>query len=630
MNQEHIHAYIDVSSLLPTTPDTEFEELIFLNRDNTLDYRMSGDTRRFFWFTDQTAFTRVQVYANPVLTANSGVEFSAIDVMLTTFPLSSRRNVDPVLIRSVLSVPPQRPLVCLPLPLPSVSAPRTTICERRGVRLPETWRRNKPKAAEVHPPVIPHLRTTATLPLPAAATRPYEWQDTYYRGMTTRTFLPLALFYTHENTWCPSCVYDPIRPYVYVGSHTGNIHRYNRDTRSFVDSLNTGTTTLSTAVVDPASRYAYFTANLVPSKIVKIDLESFQVISTLTLSVGMNYVQVTLMDPRGQYLYVCPYETTVARIVRIALSTFTQHAVLTLPGGIPYSSRKIVSGVIDPHGQYAYLGTAEYPASAVGKVIRVNLTTFAFDSMYGISPLIGQMEGVMGGFYYENRGIYSLAIDPHNRYLYIVIYGVYKPAGIEYITTFIHRWSLSQPFPIPGGPLPPTEEEYVSYDDPDVLAIYGHAVSAMAIAPSGRTGYVFAYRQPGKAYQIDLERMEIASTVELSAYEGWSSYGCLAMAPDGSYLYHSNTTSAGGLTPFSLSDNIGLSGPVNDPVQSGTEARSLLATQIDRIGQMSRPSSAPQRRGQRYALALSIRGRTTAEIQRAVYTLHVQLQALSR
>ena len=159
----------------------------------------------------------------------------------------------------------------------------------------------------------------------------------------------------------------------------------------------------SSAVVDPAGSYAYFTT---ANKIVKIDLNAFQRVGALLLEPGETNLASGVIDPAGNFAYFGIYTSNQpASVVKVDLTTFQRVGSLTFGGG----AESVQSAVMDPAGRYAYFG-ADGEGQTPGRVLRVDLATFQNDRSLTLSGTAEQFPE-------------SAVMDPAGRYGYFATQG---------------------------------------------------------------------------------------------------------------------------------------------------------------------------------------------------------------
>lgn len=176
-----------------------------------------------------------------------------------------------------------------------------------------------------------------------------------------------------------SAVVDPAGRYAYFGTGTppGQVVKVDLQTLERIGAVmlpggegEEPEKYLYSAVIDPAGRYAYFGTGTYPGKVVKIDLQSFERVSAITLEPGEEVLRAAVIDPAGQFAYFGT-DSFPAHVVKIDLGSFERVGALDLNEGI------LTSAVMDPAGQFAYFGLS------VGFVAKVDLASFTLtDSIY--------------------------------------------------------------------------------------------------------------------------------------------------------------------------------------------------------------------------------------------------------
>lgn len=88
--------------------------------------------------------------------------------------------------------------------------------------------------------------------------------------------------------------------------------------------LNTGENNITSARIDPGGGYAYFSAGVSSSVIIKVDLATFTRVESLTLNTGENSVFTGVIDPANCYAYHGTAEgASTGKIIKVRLSDFT-------------------------------------------------------------------------------------------------------------------------------------------------------------------------------------------------------------------------------------------------------------------------------------------------------------------
>jgi hypothetical protein len=183
-----------------------------------------------------------------------------------------------------------------------------------------------------------------------------------------------------------SAVIDPAGRYAYFGTRAlsqAKVIKIDLATFQRVDAitLNPGEEVLDAAVIDPAGAYAYFATagpnndpEVSRSRVVKIDLATFQRVGALTFSTGETEVHAAVIDAAGTYAYFAARGAgnSPAAVVKVDLRTFQRVGAAILNGA---AERDVLSAVIDPGGAFAYFGTT-HTATDPTRVVKVDLTTF--------------------------------------------------------------------------------------------------------------------------------------------------------------------------------------------------------------------------------------------------------------
>lgn len=303
----YISASLDVSTLIPSTPNTPFEYLLYFNSENTLAYLDSPsleDYRQFHILDPRSTITDVAVYTNPPINqANffANVGFQHIDILAT-----------PQLSNDPQSIVPE-----------------------------------------------PYLNRIVTF-------------------LNDLEFINCALL-------------DPNQLFIYFGTY-GTIFKFNVATFAIqqVIKLNywlfAKNLYVRFGVIDSTGAYAYF---LVADGVVfKIDLDTFSQVATLDLfSTGVQRFEdrdgAFLIDPFNRYLYICGQNvfTAATQVLKIDLSTFTVSQTMTIT--IPFF--RVFCAMIDNTGSFAYFsGTLGIARMDLSTLTITGFLTFASFSLYPV------------------------------------------------------------------------------------------------------------------------------------------------------------------------------------------------------------------------------------------------------
>jgi hypothetical protein len=219
-------------------------------------------------------------------------------------------------------------------------------------------------------------------------------------------------------------VVDTSAGFAYLSSpSTQYIVKVNLATFSVASALATGVSGLSiSAVIDTsgATHYAYFGTNYYDSQVLKINLDSFTLSATLTLTAGDGKLQSAVIDSAGGYAYFAGQKSSGGgSVIKIKLSDFTRESAITLNADEPYAS----SAVFDSSNGKIYLGI--YSINP-GKVVKVQTSDFTQVATLNLDKGAGYLQnGVIdaaGDFAYfisedqrivkVNLSDFSLPIDP--------------------------------------------------------------------------------------------------------------------------------------------------------------------------------------------------------------------------
>lgn len=119
------------------------------------------------------------------------------------------------------------------------------------------------------------------------------------------------------------------------------------------------------AILDPSTSYVYLGTFEVPGRILKVDVNSLIVVSSVALSSGRNYLTTALIDSDHTYGYFGS-STTPGIVTKVRLSDLSEVAAVTFGSG----ESGVASGFLDETSGDAWFGTYDSPA----KVIRVRIS----------------------------------------------------------------------------------------------------------------------------------------------------------------------------------------------------------------------------------------------------------------
>ena len=278
-----------------------------------------------------------------------------------------------------------------------------------------------------------------------------------------------------------------------------------------------GENQVSTTFTD--GTYMYAGLDTSPSKIVKIDLNTFTKVSTLTLDTGENAIRSMFSD--GTYLYVGTL-TDPGKIIRIRLSTFTKVSTLTLDTGIEYNIRSLFSD-----GTYLYAGCAT-PSDV--RIVKIDLSTFTKVSTMNSG---GVTEFNVCALFSDGSYIYAgLDMSPGK------IVKIDLSTFTKVSTLTLSKNGMGALFS-DGNYLYVSVVEYVikidlsTFTEVSTLSV-NYAQFIYSLFSDGTYLYAgVANVDPSKIVKIDLSSFTIVSTITLGA----GLYQVRTLFSDGTYLY---------------------------------------------------------------------------------------------
>lgn len=352
-----ISAYLDIASILPQTPDTEFEKILYFNQDNNLDYLDLEIYTKYYTFTNTNIITNVAVSSNPPINQTD----STTNTKLT--------DIQVFLSSSLETIPED-------LKISEIIFPNAE---------------NNIFTATIDPNGQYGYFSTSELSGNIPITNPSQIVK-----IDLNLFTPVnTLTILNQNIY--SAIISPDGQFIYFGTLDGKIIKLSLITFTIVGTLTVPFNYLSTAVIDPLGNYAYFFSNQ-NTKAVKIDLVTFNINNIVDLESGDTEARDAIIDPTGQYAYFAT-QGFEGRIVKMNLNTFTRVTQLYLDPG---NFGPITSAVMDPSGQYAYFATDTFPS----KIYKVDLNTFLVVNMI-VGPYITLKSAVIdssGNFAYFVTG----------------------------------------------------------------------------------------------------------------------------------------------------------------------------------------------------------------------------------
>jgi hypothetical protein len=247
---------------------------------------------------------------------------------------------------------------------------------------------------------------------------------------------------------------------------------------------------------------------------VKIDLDTFEQVASITLAESQYFLDAAVMDPAGRYAYFFGYSS--GKIMKVDLDAFAVVDTLTLSA--PLSNP--ITAVIKPDGSYAYFGI--FPrASEPGQLLRLDLASFELAGAAVMTP---------------NERPTSSVIDPNGKYVYVGTFGDENGQG--------------QIVKIDADTL-------VQAGEITLAAGEGDLTSAV-IDPAGAFAYFGANTQPGRIVRVDLGTFERTGTITLEAAGVGDLYGedypqSAVISPTGDFAYFGLATFPGRVAQIHLS-----------------------------------------------------------------------------
>jgi hypothetical protein len=390
----YIDAYIDVSPYLPTTPETDFEFIFYFNHDNSLAYlsETNTETTHFYRIPNNTAvITDVEVSSNPPINRlyyTENVSFTNIQVILTNtfYPY----NAPPEIFAGTLKTS-NHGTIFGPSDQFAIDSLGQYLYIGSGVYPGVIFRYNLDKFTKagtlgltgnqafgnVIDPTNTFLYSIgsdggylrkiqiSTFSQVAAISLPgnllvihpngsYLYACRWERGLARlnlSTFSADAYINQSNVDYNATMIITPNGQHLYTGSGNGYINKYTTSPFQEVASINVAGRIYS-SVMHPNGNFAYFTTlTSGVGSVIKLDLSTFTVVSTYTLTSG--YSRAIAIKPSGDFLYVGTYENP-ARIITLNSSTLFETRVVT---GVTLDKQMLFWGAIaDPVNPYVYFG----------------------------------------------------------------------------------------------------------------------------------------------------------------------------------------------------------------------------------------------------------------------------------
>ncbi|MFN7161023.1 MAG: S-layer homology domain-containing protein [Candidatus Gracilibacteria bacterium] len=165
-----------------------------------------------------------------------------------------------------------------------------------------------------------------------------------------------------EDYWASAI--DSTNGYLYLGNYSnGGITKVKLSDFSYAGFLQTDDYSLIDAKIDSTNGYAYFLSYMSPTKLTKVRLSDFSVVSVLTLAAGEDNGSSLVIDETTQTALIGT-DSYPAKVIKVDLAAMTETSVYTLGGG----EDAIQSGTYDAATGQAYFVTSTYPVSQMIKV----------------------------------------------------------------------------------------------------------------------------------------------------------------------------------------------------------------------------------------------------------------------
>lgn len=364
---DYIRAQLDISSILPQTPNTEFEELLYFNKSNNI--QTPSD---YYIVPRQANLTDVVVSSNPPLNqldSSANVEFEKMQVYLTESKDMTTQDLTP----EKLILPTQsNGVIC------SVVDPLFQYAYFGSPAFPTSG------VTKVNLNTLEAIQTIqVSLYDERVALIDPVGQFAYFAGFDSTSFkgrivkvnldtfeeqASLNLDPSQEQVL--TCgVMNPSGQFAYFGtsSNPSRIVKIDLVTFTRSDALVLAESSLFAAVVDRMGTFAYFSA--AGDKLVKMNLATFTIVATLTLQPNETFRTMSI-DPFGTFLYGGNTAISVPIVTKVNLTTFSRVGSISLPSGGTYCS------AVDSLGQFAYFGTGNIGGSNIGTIYKIQLSTF--------------------------------------------------------------------------------------------------------------------------------------------------------------------------------------------------------------------------------------------------------------
>ena len=272
-----------------------------------------------------------------------------------------------------------------------------------------------------------------------------------------------------------------------------------------VVALAAGENALRTAFIDNNNQFLFFGTNTSPAKVIKVDgstLPNPTWVSTLTLPAGEDNITTLAYDSiQGMGFYGT--DTTPGKIIQVDLVPARVNGV-TLTNIVANS---YFSGLLDPTGTYAYLGSGSLsaPFSGRSQIIRINFTNPSG------APVVDQVLMTNVG----DQALRSALISPSGQY------GYFGNDFRQVITVDLNAWTR--------------------VGSTSLLISDGSDLRCAVMDSSGQYGY-FGTSSPPNVVRVDLSTLPNPTRVGTAALPTGEEPQCGAIEPSGNYAYFGTYT----------------------------------------------------------------------------------------
>ncbi|KAJ5068420.1 hypothetical protein M0811_12278 [Anaeramoeba ignava] len=172
----------------------------------------------------------------------------------------------------------------------------------------------------------------------------------------------------------------------------GKLYKFNMSTLELIDSLDLGIWGVGCGIFDNENNLAYFGSYDSPSRISKVDLNTFQVVGVLTLSTdsdGFESAQIDIENQKAYFLLSYP-----TQVIKIDLNTFQQEG-----DPLELNDEDSWGLVIDLENNILYVsGETENEDGYYSLIFKINLTDFTIIADLDLSEydVYGACQGFLG------------------------------------------------------------------------------------------------------------------------------------------------------------------------------------------------------------------------------------------